>query len=82
LLTAQKTRNGINSNYIVEKNWELIEKLRSSRLNYGMSRKQHDLSNAQQPKSQTNEGDGEEEHEDYQPKAKHIRYNDDDDDDH
>ncbi|KAG5680756.1 hypothetical protein PVAND_010243 [Polypedilum vanderplanki] len=81
LLTDHKKRTGIHSNFIMERNWELIEKLRSSRLNYGMSKKQQETSNTQKPKLQEN-NDAEEENEDYEPKAKLKRYNNDDDDDY
>jgi hypothetical protein len=39
VLTDQKIKGGQHCNYIIERNWEFIEGLKSSRFNYGMSQK-------------------------------------------
>lgn len=39
MLTDNRIRGGRQFNYVIERNWEFVEGLKSSRFNYGMSQK-------------------------------------------
>lgn len=71
MLTDQKMKGRL-SNFVIERNWELIENLRTSRLNYGMKKATQEGDN-QDPNKQNNE----ENDECGEPKAKHIRFSND-----
>lgn len=75
VLTDQKLKGERLSNFVIERNWELIENLRSNRLNFGMKTKTQEMSENQQQQQQHNE-EGDEE-ESFEPKSKHIRFNND-----
>lgn len=68
VLTDQRIKGERQSYFVIEKNWEIIENLKCSRLNYGMSSKK-DLSNTQTEKTENNYNE-----KDYkEPKKKQIR---------
>lgn len=67
-MTDQRIKGERQSYFVIEKNWEIIENLKCSRLNYGMSSKK-DLSNTQTEKTENNYNE-----KDYkEPKKKQIR---------
>ncbi|CAG9803973.1 unnamed protein product [Chironomus riparius] len=68
VLTDQRIKGERHSFFIIEKNWEIIENLKCSRLNYGMSSKK-DFSNVQTERTENNYDER-----DYkEPKKKQIR---------
>lgn len=71
VLTDQKLKGERLSNFVIERNWELIENLKTSRINYGMKKSNQETSSEKRPKNP------EEDDDDAEPKAKHIRFNDD-----
>lgn len=74
VLTDQIINDGRHSNFSIERNWQVIENLKCSRINYGMKMKTQELSSTQ--KSTTKDNGDERNY--GEPKAKHQRLNDDD----
>lgn len=70
VLTDQRIKGERHSFFIIEKNWEIIENLKCSRLNYGMSSKK-DLSSAAQKTEKTQNNNDERDYK--EPKKKQIR---------
>ena len=71
VLTDQKIKGERLSNFVIERNWELIENLRTARINYGMKKSNQETSEKRQNNQEEDEDDNAE------PKAKHVRFNDD-----
>lgn len=71
VLTDQKLKGERLSNFVIERNWELIENLKTSRINYGMKKSKHETSEKRQNNQEEENDDNSE------PKAKHIRLNND-----
>lgn len=70
VLTDQKIKGERLSNFVIERNWELIENLRTSRASYGMKK-------SNQESSEKRQNNQEEDDDNAEPKAKHVRFNND-----
>lgn len=70
VLTDQKIKGERLSNFVIERNWELIENLRTSRINYGMKKSNQESSEKRQNNQEDDDDNAE-------PKAKHVRFNND-----
>lgn len=68
VLTDQKLNGEWMSNFVIERNWELIENLRSSRINYGMKTAKTQETSEKKQNDDNDDDSGE-------PKAKHKRFN-------